>query len=428
MMLLVTAVAGRGVGWPRQSLLVAGPACRLRVIFMPERDVPDGACAHGEVHDPPTCHQRPRSKGRRGVAVDTVLRHGRVAVMAAPAVLNAPESELAMLLAGHVTAAAGHVTMIPVREDDASGGNAAWPFLLLSCRRWMEEAGRREPEPEPSESRLRSTARRLGRRTRPAGGGRAPKTDRHDLTGVPGPVFEDVVVTAHAVVPVQPEIVSLVASEAALHRPVIESPVEGGEIHHIVVAPDVGTGSCGIRRHQLLVRIVAGGADLVMRLVGNHLHEGPHGMTGEALVSGRRESGPGIGQLRVGLHHRVEGVTRHAVNGEVTHISKADLYLLVAPGLRAGLVRSRELVHPRGMALDAPESLEIRIVRLEVRPVSRRSRDQGPLLGIAIDVARGALVVGDLGMVVNLFRILHHLGEGHLGAAHEGWLVARLAP
>ncbi len=294
MMLLVTAVAGRGVGWPRQSLLVAGPACRLRVIFVPERDVPDGARTHGEVHDPPTCHQRPRSQGRRGVAVDTVLRHGRVAVMAAPAVLNAPESELAMLLAGHVTAAAGHVTMIPVREDDASGGNAAWPFLLLSCRRWMEEAGRGEPEPEPSESRLRSTARQVGRWTHPAGAGRAPQPARHDLPGVPGSVFEDVLVTAHAVVPVQPEIVSLVAGEAALHRPVVESPVECGEIHHVIVAPYVGTGACGIRRRQLLVWVVTGGADLAMCFFGNHLHQGPHGMTGETLVSGRCESGPCI--------------------------------------------------------------------------------------------------------------------------------------
>jgi hypothetical protein len=133
-MLLVTVVAGCGVGWPCQSLLMAGPAGLIGVIFMPEPDVPGGSLAHGEVHDPPTSHQWSRSQDRRGMAVDTGLRHGGVAVMAAPAILDAPESELAMLLAGNVAAAARHVAMIPVGEDHASGANLAWPFLLLPCR------------------------------------------------------------------------------------------------------------------------------------------------------------------------------------------------------------------------------------------------------------------------------------------------------
>lgn len=154
MVLLVTVIAGGGIGGACESLLMARPACRrIEVIPMAEWDVPNRAGAHRQVHDPVASHQPLRAELFSGVASGTVLRDALGLVMAAPAIIDALKGQLAVRLAGDVTAEALDLTVVPVGEDDPSGANPGCPLLLHLRGREVEEAARRKSQAEPGEGR-----------------------------------------------------------------------------------------------------------------------------------------------------------------------------------------------------------------------------------------------------------------------------------
>jgi hypothetical protein len=207
-------------------------------------------------------------------------------------------------------------------------------------------------------------------------------------------------VTAHAVPTVEREVVRLMTVETVTEHLARDPAVERRLSRNIGVAARGSARPSGLGRLGLLVGVVARGASTLMRIALRHGDEGPHHMAAQALALIRKDRciHRASEDTRFESYRGYEGVARRTVDGQLTHRPQLHGFVLVAPGLRTRPVDRGELVHGGRVALDALQPLERRIVRVQVRAVTRRVRDESPLLRITLDVTLGARLVWDLGV------------------------------